>query len=387
MQRFNLAGVLIAAGGFCLAATALGDPARADQSAPMSRHVIQMADWPAALCNDGTRPIFYFQPGSGADRNKWVFWFEGGGGCASDVACEARARDTHDLTSSTDRADPTMIPDGILSTLKSVNPDFATYAHVYVHYCSSDMYAGDTLRFIDGQHWQFRGAEIVQALLEQLMTQPIDGAPTLAAASEVLITGSSAGAQGVHNNLDRIAERLAPVQVKGIADAGWTPLATLPYAPPGQTASKRDPALTLAYLNAQPDASCLAANPAHAGDCLNEQFVFPYINTPMLVYADQRDPAILEGQGIRGGPQDQHQLDYVSSFAQSVRATLAAEVPAYFAADRNFHTDLPIPEYASVAIDGVSFGTILHDWYFGTPGPLKAISPPRPEEGLGAGEP
>ena len=272
-----------------------------------------------------------------------MFWFEGGGGCSTDAACEGRARDTRDLTTSDDRPAATMIPDGILSTLPSVSPDFAGYTHVFVHYCSSDMYAGDTVRFIDGQPWQFRGAEIVQALLDQLSTQSIGGAPTLATATDVLITGSSAGAQGVHNNLDRIAARLAPIRVKGIADAGWTPLATVPYAPPGTTATKRDPALTLAYLNAQPDASCVAANPTHAGDCLNEQFVFPYITTPMLIYADQRDPALLEGEGIRDGAQNQDQTDYVNGFAQSVRATLAAEVPAYFAADRNFHTDLPIP--------------------------------------------
>ena len=380
MRRFAWPARILAAAGFCLAATALGDPAHADQSAPLTRQVIQMANWPAAICNDGTLPIFYFQPGSGDDRNKWVFWFEGGGGCSSDASCLARARNTRDLTTSADRSEPTMIPDGILSALRSVNPDFANYAHVYVHYCSSDMYAGDTVRFIDGQHWQFRGAEIVQALLDQLSTQSIGGAPTLATATDVLITGSSAGAQGVHNNLDRIAARLAPIHVKGIADAGWTPLMTVPYAPPGKTATHRDPAVTLAYLNAEPDASCVAANPTHPGDCLNEQFAFPYISTPMLVYADQRDPALLEGEGIRGGPQDQDQTDYVNGFAQSVRATLAAEVPAYFAPDRNFHTVLPIPDYASVAIGGVAFGQVLHDWYFQTPGPLKATAPAHPDE-------
>jgi hypothetical protein len=353
-------------------------PADAQQSALMSRHEVAVANRPNAVCNDGTRPVFYFQPGIGDAGNKWVFWFEGGGGCSSDASCRARAENAHDLTSSADRPNASMIPEGILSTVPKVNPDFASYAHVYVHYCTSDMYAGDTERQIDGKPWQFRGAEVVQALLDQLTAQPIAGAPTLATATDVLVTGSSAGAQGVHNNLDRIAARLPQASVKGIADAGWSPLASQPYVAPGATPVRRDPAATFAYLNARPDESCLAANPTHPGDCLNEQFAFPYIATPMLVYADQKDPALLEGMNIRGGPQNPAEAAYVDVFAKSVRDTLAAEAPAYFAPDRNFHTVLPIPEYATVAIDGVTFGGVLHRWYFGIPGNVR-IAASHPE--------
>ena len=55
--------------------------------------------------------------------------------------------------------------------------------------------------------------------------------PSLKDASEVLVAGESAGAMGVHNNLDDIAERLQPAKVKGIADSGWMPFGFPPLGP------------------------------------------------------------------------------------------------------------------------------------------------------------
>jgi hypothetical protein len=166
--------------------------------------------------------------------------------------------------------------------------------------------------------------------------------------------------------------------VKGIADAGWRPLGIQPYSPAGAPPRAADNPGPFAYLNARPDESCVAANPGRAGDCLNQQFAFPYIATPMLVYADQKDPALLEGMNIRGGAKDAAEAAFVDGFARSVRETLAADVPAYFAPDRNFHTVLPIADYARIAIDGVTFGDVVHRWYFGLGGNLR-IAATHPE--------
>ena len=95
----------------------------------------------------------------------------------------------------------------LLSTVPEVNPDFANYNHVFLHYCSSDAYAGDTQRRIGAATWQFRGREIVDAMLDQLSAPSDATAPSLKNATEVLVTGSSAGAMGVASNLDRMAGR------------------------------------------------------------------------------------------------------------------------------------------------------------------------------------
>ena len=64
--------------------------------------------------------------------------------------------------------------------------------------------------------------------------------------------------------------------------------------------SNYDPA-AVAFHNAQPDASCVAANPGRENQCLKEGFVFPYLTTPMFVFADQRDPVLLGMLGIEHG--------------------------------------------------------------------------------------
>jgi Pectinacetylesterase len=349
----------------------------AEPAPAMAAHTIAVPGLPNALCNDGTLPLFYFRPGSGDDRNRWLIFFQDGGGCTSDAACATRARNNPYFVSGVGNQFPRSVTgDGILSTQPSVNPDFADYNHVLLHYCSSDGYAGDTSRVIDGVTWQFRGKEIVAALFQQLMDQSIDGAPTLSSATDVLVAGSSVGAVGVGNNLDRIAAQLAPVRVRGLADSDWIPVGTIPFLR-GSFAQRPDQPPAMAYFNAQPDDSCVAANSKNPAACLAEAFVFPYLATPMFIYADQRDASILAALGIPASPTSEDQADYVSGFAGAVRESLRATVPAYFAADVAIHNVLLWPLFARVQSDnGETFGGTLHSWYFGTPGNLQVAAPP-----------
>jgi hypothetical protein len=347
----------------------------AETSLPLVEQTINLPGFPTALCNDGTLPVFYYQPGSGDDRNKWVILFQDGSGCTTDAACTTRGRGNRYFISGIGPDIPsTTIPDGILSTLPAVNPDFAHFNHVFLHYCSSDGYAGDTERVIDGTTWQFRGKVIVDALIEQLLTTSIDGRPTLAAATEVLIAGSSSGAMGVHNNLDRIAARLAPISVKGIADSAWVPPGIIPFQF-GTFAARPDQALAYAYFKARPDDSCVAANPKNPGGCLNEAFAFPFIATPMFVYADQRDTNILGMLGIAHSPTSDDEADYVTGYAARVRDTIRDEVPAYFAANVTIHNVLLWAQYAKVSEGGETLGGTLHRWYFGEPGDARVMAP------------
>ena len=228
---------------------------------------------------------------------------------------------------------------------------------------------------IDGVNWEFRGAEIVAALIEQLATQPIDGRPTLAQASDVLVAGSSAGAMGVHNNLDRIAARLSPARVRGLVDGAWVPTGIIPFAF-GTFGTRPDLPPAFAYFNARADDSCVAANPKSPGACLGEAFVLPYITTPIFVYVDQRDNNILGSLGIARSPTSADEADYVESYATAVRDGLRAAAPAYFAANVTIHNVLLWAPYARITTDSDTFGDTLHRWYFGESGEVKIAAPP-----------
>lgn len=353
-----------------IAAAAAGTATAQQSPAPMMRQTLDAG--PYALCNDGSAPVFYFRPGSGSDSEKWIIYFQGGGGCTDEVSCQARAVEKKNLTTAS-RMPATMNHEGLLSPLPSVNPDFHSYAHVYVHYCSSDFWAGAAERRIGDATWYFSGRAIVDAVIERLSTQSIGGAPTLATATEVLVSGSSAGAIGAHNNLDRVAAMLPDARVRGLFDSGWIPniepfgpgiFPVLPYG-----------AEALAFYNAAPDESCTEANPDEAGMCLNEEFVFPYIETPAYVFADQRDPTLLSALGIVGPPENDEERQYVRRFAIAVRDGLES-VPAYFAVARTRHTILLTPAFATVAADGVTFVEAFADWYFDRPGKRQIVGTP-----------
>jgi hypothetical protein len=193
-------------------------------------------------------------------------------------------------------------------------------------------------------------------------------------ATEVLVTGSSAGAMGVASNLDRIAERLAPAKVKGLSDSAWVPYDMRP-AGPGMFDVRPDWVEAYEYYNAHPDESCVAANPQNPGMCLTQSFAFPYIRTPMFVFADQRDPALLSVLGIRVPPQSDPEREAADEFARRTRESIAAVAPAYFLPDTGRHTVLLTRQFGTVTAGGEKLSTILHNWYFEKPGPLTAVAP------------
>ncbi len=325
--------------------------------------------------------MFYLDPGSAEDRNKWILFFQGGAGCATDATCLRRTRGNPDLITSS-KEPATVVGSGILSRSASVNPDFAGYTRVYVHYCSSDFWAGNTSHRIGRSTWEFRGTEIVKALLDQLVKRSIDDAPTLRQATDVVVAGSSAGAHAVHNNLDRIAAALPWAKVKGIADAGWTPAEIEPFGP-GVVDVRTDGPEAMAYHAAQPDDSCVAANRGRAGLCLNENFVFPYVDTPMFVIADQRDPTLLSMMGVTGNqPASAGQQAYLTNYARLMRESMR-DVPAYYLTNISRHTSLLTPRFNTVRIGGRTAQETIGSWHAGHPGTVQLIG--KPGEGLNPG--
>ena len=187
------------------------------------------------------------------------------------------------------------------------------------------------------------------------------------------------GRWGSANNLDRIAERLAPARVVGILDSGWLPYGIMPFGP-GMFDVRPDSLNAYAYYNARPDDSCVAANPDKPGACLNQNFAFPYIKTPAFVFSDQYDPQLLAVLGIFTAPHTRAELAYAQDYARQVRDSLAAASKAYFVADYARHTVLLVRAFNAITAgkDGATLGATLHNWYVGNGGPTIATAPPPP---------
>ena len=88
--------------------------------------------------------------------------------------------------------------------------------------------------------------------------------PTLAEASHILLTGSSAGASGLRFNLDRLADQLQFADVKGVNDA-----AVIPITDPALN-EREQVMLRKKYKHWKPrlDASCVEAAGDEPWNCL-----------------------------------------------------------------------------------------------------------------------
>lgn len=202
----------------------------------LRRRTIDVRRYPDAVCNDATPAVFYVSPHTRAeDRNKWVIFLQGGGGCGGGEECVSRwcSSGTNfgmdKMTSSLTK--PSIRGDGIFDRRDSNR--FGGWNHVLVYYCSSDNWAGNKLSRLSASRGgptpvafdvHFRGSQIVAAVIDTLRKEgvrprparPAAGKtlPDLDEATDVIFAGSSAGGGGVRNNADFVGATLRANNVR-----------------------------------------------------------------------------------------------------------------------------------------------------------------------------
>ena len=132
---------------------------------------------------------------------------------------------------------------------------------------------------------RYRGRANLDAVLDHLIEH--EG---LGAASDVIVTGGSAGGLAVYLNADHIASRLPKVpRTKALADGGFfrdveTTLG-VQYARERYSAG-----LVLWQSSSSLSPTCLAANPgALSWRCIMAQYALPHITVPVFVVEGARD--------------------------------------------------------------------------------------------------
>ncbi len=350
-------------------------PITSAASAPVSfpsmliKRVVKNAVQRQAVCNDGTPAVYYFKRGSGADAAHWLIFFQGGGWCSSEPTCTRRWSTQHYLMTS-QGAPSTFEPGGIFSTSAQENPDFVNFTQVYIKYCSSDMYSGNGQQQVNGMQMQFRGNKIVTAILADLQDATVIPSPNLKNATQVLVSGSSAGSYGAASNMDWIASQLPWAKVKGVLDSSWVP----PLPDYGSGPLEPQPGFVgfYNYFSAVADQSCAAANPSQPQICLSTLQLYPYLSTPVFIYTEQHDPTLSQIKGVTN-PNDPAQAAYMNQYAASLRTSLQ-NVTAVFSPSAGIHTALTDDNFTAIKVDGYDFQQILGNWYFGRSGALRVIA-------------
>ena len=335
----------------------------------LTKHVVKNAVQRQAVCNDGTPAVFYLKRGSGADAAHWIIHFQGGGWCSNGPTCTLRWSTQRYLMTS--QGAPAVLPvGGIFSTSAQVNPDFLNFTQVFIKYCSSDIYSGDSEQQVNGMTMQFRGHKIVAAILADLQDATVIPSPNLKNATQVLVGGSSAGSYGAASNIDWIASQLPSAKVKGVLDSSWVP--PLPDYGSGPLEPQPGSAGYYDYYSAVADQSCAAANPSQPYICLPTLQLYPYLTTPVFVYAEQHDPTLSQIKGVTN-PNDPAQAAYMNQYAASLRQSLQ-NVTAVFSPSAGIHTALTDDNFTAIKVNGYDFQQILGNWYFGRSGALRVIA-------------
>lgn len=281
----------------------------------------------SVTCNDGTTAGYYLRhPPQGSRR--WIVFLEGGWHCFSTVSCHQRWLRMRNLMTSAHwpemrsgefsnrifliiSLNSTLtllfllcLVGGIMSPNEDENPHWHDANHVFIPYCSSDSWSGDSPAKAPGD-LAFLGTRIVEQVLLELLPKGLyDG-------RMLLLAGSSAGAAGVLVNLDRVSSLMAAmgskVEVRGLADSGWF-LDNKPFdfhaalaaetgdgshLPPPRKASCNENPLSCAPIdtikqgikmwNGQVPASCRAAYPTEPWRCFFGYRIYPTLRTPLFV--------------------------------------------------------------------------------------------------------
>ena len=189
--------------------------------------VIEVDPSTGARCLDGSNYKFLFSPGAGPGANKFVIEFDGGGFCGVDgldffESCVQRSQafmgSSNFLPSNGSWSQITDRLLGYLSNSKPHNPYFYNWNKIQIKYCDGSNHQGhkEDPYDINGTKLYFRGYKNVLAVLHYAKEHL-----GLFTAKEVLLAGSSAGAQAFLQWANYIRQTLpCSVKVSGLSDSG-----------------------------------------------------------------------------------------------------------------------------------------------------------------------
>jgi hypothetical protein len=258
-----------------------------------------------AVCNDGTTPAFWYRLGSGSGKNVWVIWLGGGGACDSQASCQVEAAETgSNFIVSSKGFEPTP-PQGILSNVASINPMLYNANAVYLHYCSSDSWAGDiqgvgAFDLNNSATWDFEGRRVAISQIKSIG----ELFSSFADAKEIILGGDSSGGIGVTEVANDLLPLLPTQATKLLVnDAGFSldigefdQAVGAPYVYEGHpNAFESDVYARLLYWNARGDAVCSAnaTTVVQRVNCYNSSYILQhgFIKVPSFVAQSQIDPA------------------------------------------------------------------------------------------------
>ena len=256
--------------------------------------LVLLKDYDDAKCLDGSPGAFYFRPSPVPDTRKFIIFFQGGGWCYTPEDCLKRSKTR---LGSSKSYEPTLGADGlsggVLSPNCTENPDFCDFNVMHFMYCDGSSYSGarqSTLTVGNTSLW-FRGAMIRKAMLDYSAKHL-----NLTAATDVLLSGGSAGGLATFLHMDSIGDYLRSA-APGLTRYGALPLsgfflahANTEYQPGYVEHIRGIFDMSEAELGGGLDSRCLARYGGNESwRCMFAEFNFAISTTPTMVLNSKVD--------------------------------------------------------------------------------------------------
>ena len=300
--------------------------------------------------------------GSTANSTKFIIELQGGGECVFQKQCTDHLHDS--LGSSKYWANSTWpgfynLPD------PNANPDLADWNHIHVGYCSQDLWSGQQTEPND---WGilFSGRHVVEAVIQDLTKRY-----NMGDATDIILTGDSAGGIGSWLHMDWLTETFPKARVVGAPVAGFYFYA-YPYTGTNHTTSVLAPFEPqywpdhVKLWDSYVDESCAAAHPSNPSFCMLANNSYPWISTPTFIAESQTDKVVLlyHDQIPEDYVHQPEELAYLGQWHGNMTAGLKKTVaggsgvfnPACFI-HTGFSPDSPI-------LSGQNYLQTFGNWYF-----------------------
>jgi hypothetical protein len=332
----------------------------------MNRNLINLSQYPNAKCNDGTPASFFIRPGYGSGSNRWIIHLEEGGVCGRVSigyvlgqyvyanTCPDRAVSYPQYVGTSGDPIGYRYPKGILSAEKSENPDFYSWNHVEIRYCSSDLWSGSNSQNISSSTWHFKGRDIINAVFNELINNH-----NLNQADNVILSGASAGGWGILSQGDHIKNNfLNTIDVSLLSDSGFLSSFDNIF---GTTNPDELLVHNHDYWGSLVDSNC---NLSDQWKCHVGKYNKNYISTPLFVIQDQFDDfyAQFGNAGLfnkcSGNPSDEL---WLNNYATDLRNNLSINV---FSPRKGQHVYLNNSYWLNNTVGDSSSRKIFRNWYF-----------------------
>ena len=369
----------------------------------MEKHLLD-----GVKCLDGSPALYFIGNDAGADRSKYVFWLEGGGACAHEADCKLRAKSR--LGSSTKWPNQMPPPEDLMKANLTVNPDFANFTHVFVPYCSGDLWIGQASKamnpFTDktdsnGPGWQgfFQGHMIIEQVLDTVVGKN--------KVNELVLTGCSAGGMGTFYNCDFVAAKFPNAKIRCRPEAGYFGLPIATYD--SFTTGTKENATQMHHLGnlwsfrinpwnlESPESKACQATMKDTTEscqitqkgvnvcCALPPYLYPYINTPMFVSQNTADAYQVFQQGGCPKVANEKTRDYL----EYLRGILANSLEEVIVQGKKKNQDgifapaclkhcmyWTAGDNKAATIRGKSLQEVFGDWYYdrGLPGSFMYLN-------------